>query len=102
MYSVFSHCLDLALQIILQYILSRVVTVPKKWTKNPAGWQCFLRLHDIKKISQLNTCIPFNYEIPKRRSCSFPSIPISTSIMAATAVVIYMDETTRLHDVIRY
>lgn len=41
-------------------------------------------------------------EVSTRRSHNFPSIPISTSLMAATAVVIYVYESTRLYDVIGY
>lgn len=47
--------------------------------------------------SMLGTC-----EGSTRRSHNFPSILISTSLMAATAVVIYMYETTKLYDIAGY
>lgn len=53
-------------------------------------------------MSQDRTSIPLTCEVSSGRSHNFPLILISTSIMVATAVVIYVYESTRLYDVIGY
>lgn len=53
-------------------------------------------------MPRCDTSILGSCEVSTRRSHNFPSILISTSLMAATAVVIYMYETTKLYDIAGY
>lgn len=66
------------------------------------GCIAFIYEYNIKEMPHSDTSMLGSCEGLTRRSHNFPSILISTSLMAATAVVIYMYETTKLYDIAGY